>query len=192
MRTTVFHGFYSGRGNRKLGFSVGVINRLPGLTCPGASEWCARECYAKRGLTVWHHPKYATRWIELPDTLPSIVRFHASGDFDTLEYIEWSIGVVRQFPETRFWSYTRSWTVPALLPALERLHGEPNMQLFASTDTSMSEVPPTGWRIAYIQGDQRYAGTGMVCLEQTGKMADCKACTYCFSKPRGHVEFITH
>ena len=192
MTTTVFHGIYTGRGNTKLGRPVGIINRLPGATCPGASEWCARACYAKRGQTRMQHPLYATRYIELPDLLPTIVRFHASGDFDTTEYIDWSIGVVRQFPGTRFWSYTRSWCVPSLLPALERLRGEPNMQLFASTDATMPDAPPVGWRIAYIQGDQRYAGSGMVCLEQTGKMADCKACTYCFRKPRGHVEFITH
>ena len=192
MTTTVFHGLYSGTGNAKLGHRVGVVNRLPGATCPGASEWCARECYAKRGQTRMKHPLYATRYIELPASLPALVRFHASGDFDTQEYIDWSIFVVREYRSTMFWAYTRSWTVPTLLPSLEILRAEPNMQLFASTDATMPDRPPAGWRIAYIQGDVRYTGIGMTCLEQTGKMRDCNSCTYCFRKPRGHVEFITH
>lgn len=189
---TQFHGLYNSNGNTKLGKGVGVVNRLPGATCPGASAWCARACYAKRGQTRMQHPLYTTRYIELPNKLPAIVRFHASGDFDTTDYIDWSIDVVRRFPSTKFWAYTRSWTLPELLPSLERLRSEPNIQLFASTDETMMQVPPVGWRIAYIQGDQRYAGIGATCMEQTGKMPTCKSCSYCWRKARGHVEFITH
>ena len=204
--TNKYSGIYSPHGNRKLGRSVGSVNRMPGGTCPGASSWCEGACYAKafmykvRGI----HNRYQAETIELPNKLPRLVRIHAAGDFDSVAYIEWWIDVVRAHPDVRFWAYTRSWVIDDLLPALERLRVEPNVQLFASTDPGMAE-PPTGWRIAYIAPDPRFRG--MPCLEQVhtdqcetpcrakthvGKMPDCKTCGYCFIKERGNVSFNEH
>ena len=189
---TEFQGIYTRFGNEKVGRNVGIVNREAETTCPGSSPWCREHCYAKKRLSGWQQERYRTDTIRMPIKLPKIVRFQVSGDFDTPEYIQWAIDVVRNFPDTSFWAYTRSWRVPDLLPFLEQLRAESNIQLFASTDTTMDETPPSGWRIAYIQGDKRYTGTGMTCLAQVGKMPDCKSCTYCFRKRRGHVEFITH
>lgn len=176
-------GKYAPRGNRKLGRNVAAINRLPGETCPGASEWCKRECYAKKGTFHFAYPHYLGE-IKIPDKMPAICRIHVSGDFDTVDYVDWIHGVVASNPGTLFWAYTRSWTIPELLPALERLRELPNIQLFASTDESMADVPPAGWRIAFITGDNFM---GMTCLEQTGRMPNCKACGYCFRKQAGNV-----
>lgn len=189
--TTTFSGTYNPDGNDKLGTRVGVVNRQAGTTCPGASKECEAFCYAKKGN--YHRfglqRKYGEGTLNIPAKLRPIVRIHASGDFETVEYIEYWIQTVRKHPDTKFWAYTRSWNVPSLLPSLETLRSEPNIQLFASTDTSMPN-PPADWRIAYVETDTRF--TGMECLEQNGKMPDCKACGYCFRKPKGNVKFLMH
>jgi len=187
---TTFSGMYTNKGNSKLG-KIGVVNREAGTTCPGASTECSTFCYAKKGMFVRFgiQAKYAASTMKLPAKYTPMVRIHASGDFDTVEYIEFWISEVRAHPDTKFWAYTRSWVIPELLPALERLRTMPNMQLFASTDPSMP-VPPEGWRIAYLETDTRFRG--MECLEQNGEMPDCKTCGYCFAKPAGNVKFLMH
>ena len=121
--------------------------------------------------------------------------------------IHFAIDVVRNNPDTKFWAYTRSWNVPELLPHLETLRAMPNMQLFASCDTTMP-MPPEDWRVGYIIGDDRFRG--MPCLEQAcskecptdcagnpkkghvSKLPDCKTCGYCPIKTRGNVGFKLH
>ena len=191
-----FSGIYTKTGNRKLGGGVGTINRMPGATCPGASTWCKQYCYAKKGLFIFQHMRYQSQTITIPDKLSKAVRVHAAGDFDTVEYIAWIHTVALEHPATLFWAYTRSWRVPSLVDALERLRALPNFQLFASVDQTIAEMPPHGWRVAYMDGDARFKG--MVCLEQREDgngakfMPNCKACTYCFRKTRGNVAFIPH
>jgi|TARA_Y100000310_G_scaffold266220_1_gene277646 hypothetical protein len=183
-------GLYSPTSKKtKLG-RVATVNRPAGTTCPGASEWCARDCYAKHGLfrTFGHQARYGAATLTLPAKLPPVVRLHVSGDFDTVEYVRLWIEKVKANPDTLFWAYTRSWNVPELLPELEALRVLPNMQLFASVDPTMPE-PPKGWRIAHV-ADSRFRG--MECLEQNGKMPDCETCGYCFWKGKGNVEFNLH
>jgi hypothetical protein len=201
-----YSGLYSHVGNDKLGKKVSVINREAGATCPGESEFCL-GCYAKHGAFLMYgiQKKYHDGIISVPKKLRPLCRIHASGDFDTVEYIRDVVKWVNENPETTFWAYTRSWNVARLLPDLEILRALPNVQLFASVDTFMPSAP-VGWRVAYIQGDTRYKG--MVCLVQqhtadchtdckggkthVAKMKDCATCGYCFVKKVGNVEFIPH
>ena len=203
-----FSGTYGHVGNEKGGKHVSIINREAGATCPGESEFCA-GCYAKKGNFKRFNlqAKFAAGTINLPKTLRDLFRWHVSGDFDTVEYIHFAIEVVRNNPDTRFWAYTRSWNVPELLPHLEILRSIPNMQLFASCDTTMP-MPPEDWRVGYIIGDDRFKG--MPCLEQAcskecptdcvgnprkghvSKMPDCETCGYCPIKTRGNVGFYLH
>ena len=187
--TTEFSGIYTSRGNTKLGKSVGTINRMPGDTCPGESEWCSWACYAKGGMFFYQWKRYKTSNIELPEKFPPFVRIHASGDFDSEAYIDWISQMVKSNHETLFWAYTRSWRIPALLPALEALRGLPNMQLFASTDVT-TELPPDGWRVAFIEGDTRFKGP--LCMEQTGAKPSCASCGYCFKGFRNNIQFRQH
>ena len=64
-------GLYSGAGNTKLGSGVGVVNRMPVNTCPGASEACMEFCYALKGFFPFHYDKYKQE-IKLPEKLRSI------------------------------------------------------------------------------------------------------------------------
>jgi hypothetical protein len=185
-------GMYTSAGNKKLGKNkIGVVNRENRVTCPGLSDFC-EFCYVDDYIDLYPNikPSYR-RELELPAKINRpAVRIHASGDFDTVDYIELIHEWVREHPDTLFWAYTRSWRVAGLLPALEALRAEPNVQLFASTDATIAEPPPEGWRVAFIVGDDRYSGP--TCMEQTGAKPDCAACGFCFKGQSKNVGFALH
>jgi hypothetical protein len=186
-----------------------------GLTCPGASDYCAIICYAKTGFfnmprvrnaydsnfEASQHPHFVPAMIQaITDIGDDKFRIHASGDFYSVAYIQAWQAIAEAMPHVTFFGYTRSWNVPGLVNALEVLRALPNVQLFASLDDSMPDAP-IGWRIAYMEGTQRLTYKpsgklallkGMVCLEQVGKKPDCASCGYCFIKKAGDVEFIEH
>lgn len=236
-----------GRGNTKLGIDVMTYSRLPGRpdglfedwaqqqgfdpgastgTCPGSTSDCEAICYAKRVINtppVWDVWAHNTGRDDLPDEpLPhgtQIVRIHVSGDFDTVAYIEGWIRLVDQYPHIRFFGYTRSWRVSKLRESIERLRDLPNVQLFASVDKSMTDLPNDDWRRAWLESDVRsYKGGGpgfeqgldfwigegqqnfitvddksaYVCPEQTGRKPDCQSCNYCIKGTSGDVIFLVH
>lgn len=191
-----------GKGNLKIGPSVYTYSRQPGRgvfngTCPGSTDLCESICYAKRihgPVRVIYRMNSETATVpELPADC-RLLRLHISGDFDSPGYIQnWQHRLMER-PDVTCWAYTRSWRVPSLLPALERLRALPNVQLFASIDHSTVERPPSGWRVAWMDGDRR-AGQSVpsyLCPEQTGVKATCEACRYCFDGRRNDVTFLEH
>ena len=193
-------GITLGEGNGKIGE---VLNfSLPSvLTCPGASEWCLKYCYGKRFEI--RRPKcrnaYQQNYEIAQDTerfihimtgiIPRIIpcfRIHVCGDFGSREYISAWIRICSELPNIHFWTYSRSWRLNSLLPVLEELNKLDNMELFLSTDPTMS-LPPKGWRIAFIESDPR--ANGILCKEQTGEVESCLECGYCFKENRGDVVF---
>ena len=196
-------GVSLGEGTTKVG-EVMTFSLPSKTTCPGASTWCLRRCYAWRyeqrrpgcrranesHLALANDTqRFAETFIGiLPRILPCF-RIHVSGDFHTVEYIEaWTL-ICRAFPQTLFWGYTRSWTVPALREALEHLRAEPNIQLFASVDPDM-DLPPREWRRAYVNTDAR--AVGIACGKQIGEHGSCLACGLCFRRRWGDVVFKVH
>lgn len=190
-------------------------------TCPGSSVECESICYAKRVIStppVWEMWKVNSQSERLPgaeDPLPEdakLVRIHVSGDFTSVEYIEDWISLAEGRPEVRFFGYTRSWRVTELLPSLERLRALSNVQLFASMDKSIEELPPQDWRRAWIENDPRCnlaavnmqevhntetlgfvnPERGYVCPEETGRKPNCQACGYCISGRKNDVIFLLH
>jgi hypothetical protein len=185
-------------------------------TCPGATDECRAVCYAARPVAEngpvnqmwWLNSRTEDVPAELPDGC-TLLRLHISGDFTTERYIDGWTSLISRHPDVTVWAYTRSWRVPALLPALERLRALPNVQLFASMDKSCEELPPTGWRRAWIDGDKRAdvdpawhahddlrmtedGAVSYVCPEETGRKPNCEACRYCFDGKRGDVTFLLH
>lgn len=190
-------------------------------TCPGASEECQAICYASR--PVAEMGPVATMWLgntmrgaSIPP-IPAeckILRLHISGDFDTVEYIDAWIARLQERPDVKMFCYTRSWRVPSLLPALERMRLLPNVQVLASMDKSIPEMPPKGWRRAWIDGDMRagfpyavrphldnYAhhnsttedgGSTYLCPEQTKRKKNCVECGYCIDGKQHDVTFLNH
>ena len=190
-------------GNKKVG-KVWTFSLPSIITCPGSSRWCRSKCYARRieilrtncrraymrNLALSQEPdKLVDHVLEhLPEDAKA-VRIHVGGDFYSKPYIQSWIQICSERPATQFWSYTRSWNLPHLLPALETLRDISNVELIASTDPDMP-LPPSNWRIAYIESDSR--ASGLVCPEQQNKIASCQKCRYCFHRKKGNVIFKIH
>lgn len=155
-----------GKGNRKIGMDVYTYSRVPGRpdafngglpqfmngTCPGATDECLAICYAMR-ISGPVLQTYIRNQDGVVPPLPNdakYVRIHVSGDFDSIRYIHNWIQRVGERPDVHFWAYTKSWRVGALLPSLEVLRAYRNVQLFASMDASDADMPPAGWRRAWI------------------------------------------
>ena len=193
-------GVSLGTGTSKLG-EVLTFSLPPIETCPGASPWCRKHCYAdryvrrrpnsRRAYQINHELSLTpNRFTDLmTGVLPRIIphfRIHVSGDFYSVAYIASWIKICLAFPQTRFWSYTRSWTLPTLLPALERLRDLPNVQLLASVDPDMP-LPPSDWRRAFLRNDPR--ARGRLCAKESGSARSCQDCCRCFMPGGGHVIF---
>jgi len=196
-------GVSFGESNTKLGnvFTFSLPSRI---TCPGASSWCRKHCYAKRYERLrptcrkayrdnYDLAKITERFVRimtgvLPRILPCM-RIHTSGDFFSADYINAWKEICSEFPQVRFWTYTRSWSVPDLLPSLEELRSLDNVSLFASTDPTM-KLPPKDWRTAFIACDPR--AEGIACRTQNSEESSCLDCGYCFGDTGGNVVFKVH
>jgi hypothetical protein len=187
-----------GKGNTKLGPNVFTYSRLPGrdMTCPGATDACEAFCYAKRVAGPVEQVWAGNGMSDVPP-IPdecALLRLHVGGDFDDVAYIDQWVSRLRERPDVQAWVYTRSWRVASLLPALERLRALPNVQMFASVDLD-SELPPAGWRRAWLNDDERRHDDDVVtyvCPEETGDKSSCEACHYCISGQKHDVTFIRH
>jgi hypothetical protein len=90
------------------------------------------------------------------------LRIHVSGDFYDATYVEQWATIARRCPRTIFYTYTRSWRVPSIAPALAALADRPNVRLWFSCDAETGlpiDVPPTV-RVAYLQTDRHEEPTG--------------------------------
>lgn len=193
-------------------------------TCPGSTPECERLCYCSRPVS--EIGPVASMWLgnsmrddvpKLPDDA-KLLRLHVSGDFDSNRYIRnWTFELDSRSDVT-CWVYTRSWRVPELLDSLEELRALHNVQMFASMDKSTVEMPPDGWRRAWIDGDPRageiisakshseLAGVikgfnlqrtedavkSLICPEETGAVKNCEECGFCFLGKRNDVTFLEH
>ncbi len=198
-----------GLNSPKLGPGIHSFSRLPSRnagTCPGATRYCESVCYAKRVRAtskpvwaMWGANSKHDAIVPPPPDDAEIVRFHVSGDFDSIHYIRQWVNIVRDRSGVQFFGYTRSWRVPVLVAALEVLRDEPNVVLFASTDPGMDG--PEGWREASIDdsGETPEALSGktdgvpwLYCPEETGAKDNCADCGYCFNAQFGDVMFSEH
>jgi hypothetical protein len=192
-----------GQGNRKVGRILTFS--LPSLvTCPGASAWCREHCYARRierlrpncrraytrnlKLSLDSDQFITSLLFSLPATTRAL-RIHVGGDFYSREYCEAWYRICQLRPRTRFYAYTRSWTLPKLSESLDELKSLANTSIFASTDPGMP-LPPLHWRMAFVQNDPR--ANGLPCPHQQGEVHSCLDCGYCFNGEGGNVVFKIH
>lgn len=210
-------------GNSKTGQTgrlfdtVYVWNLPPAAACPGASAWCLTHCYnADERATVFPIQEWQRNWAWVQQR-PNIVakaimeqllsatgriavRIHSSGDFYSREYVRLWIQIAAECPDVHFWAYTRSWTIENILPALEMLRLMPNVQLFASVDSTMS-APPSNWRHSSVLDDwdqEACVGSSAIdriqvtCPEQLGRVPNCASCGYCITTRSGDIVFLLH
>ena len=124
-------------GNQKLSQAILHWDLPAGVTCPAKSSLCHSRCYALRGRYRFPQVQERLKWcheMSLRNDFASlmlkeirrkgaafVVRIHASGDFFDAAYVRKWIRIVRGSPNTRFYAYTRSLTIPSIAPALAEL-----------------------------------------------------------------------
>lgn len=155
------------RGNSKLGERIHTWSLPAVSTCPGKSAACA-ACYASHGfyqmpnvrarlarnLEASKAPDFVRRMTaELARRKVRVCRLHVSGDFYGVSYTRGMLHICKRSPDVRFYAYSRSWRVPAILPELAELASLKNVRLWFSTDddTGLPSEVPKGVRIAYLQ-----------------------------------------
>lgn len=199
MQYEVERNVFVSPGNMKLG-KVKNFSLPNGITCPGKSPWC-KNCYVNRYTRRFKRCReaYNTNMNNSQKTFFSKliisqlekmsgynVRLHPSGDFYSVEYIDQWISICKRMTNHKFWSYTRSWTVPKLFQKIKELNKLKNTQIFLSTDPTM-DLPPEDFRIAFVEGDER--ANGIICLHDSGLKHTCLECGYCFKNKKGNVIF---
>ena len=186
---------------------------LPAITsCPGKTVWCSKLCYADKVSRIYKNAakSYETNLIatststfvsdmnvelgNLTKKGVKVFRWHVSGDMKDCKYIYDWVNIVKANPSMTFFGYTRSWSIPNLLPHLEVLRCLPNVILFASTDISTIGTIPSGWREAYASDTMPTNKPKMIfCLEQAGKLDTCDKCKICFNQSSTiNIYFKTH
>lgn len=215
------------QGNDKLGPLVWGWSIPAKRTCPGMSAVCKEICYAATGRFIMPNVKDAHRrnyklsktphfvsWMSgmLREFCVTTLRIHVAGDFyDPLYIAKWHT-IVKQNRRVQFFTYTRSWTEPAMVGPLQELSAEPNMRFWLSWDADM-DVPPKwqGVRRCYLaQNDEdrppkgkadlifrdqqstvmKYAADGtLVCCYDNGvdygeQGMSCSKCQLCWLKRR--------
>ena len=203
-------------GNSKTGRSgvffekILVWNLPPIITCPGASEWCKRNCY--NADTNKHYPmkewennlwwalhkmeelkKHLIERIMAEENIA--VRIHSSGDFFSLNYINMWREIAAVCRNAYFWAYTRSWAVEELHDAIICLSEIANISLFASYDSTMGlkchelysslAVEPND--LSDYNSPQFY-----VCPEQFTGGKCCADCGFCITRGDRDVVFTVH
>jgi len=156
-------------GNHKLGKDILVFNLNRGVTCPGRSPWCRKNCYEHksyrypavrpardRNLAATMADDFVDKIvaeIQKPRKKPIRgVRIHGSGDFYSLEYLRKWFEIARRCPGIQFKANTRSWMLP--------YWGKPdNLKLRYSVDSSTSRGTIILMKefvdgFAYIEGSQ--------------------------------------
>jgi hypothetical protein len=158
------------RGNAKLGPDILAFSLPAGQTCPGQTDACARECYAKKGNFAWPSTRdrhaanlraarrrsFVRRLTrEIERRCGAVVRLHVSGDFFSPGYAKKVLAIVRACPGVMFYAYTRSWRVASIRPVLLALAAEPNFRMWWSADRD-SGVPfpiPQHVRMAWMMSE---------------------------------------
>jgi hypothetical protein len=183
-------------------------NLLSRLTCPGATLWCERNCYAHKGNFTFPSVRAAHRRNTILSRLPSFVdrmteevrgrdlevlRVHSSGDLYSPEYAEKWLRIAKRCKTTHFLAYTRTWSLPEFYPVLRRLSRLDNFTVRASIDPTspIDRLPKFLDRNkAYIYGSPG-AGEGSNCLKQVEKGLGCPECMRCWIGAED-ITFLKH
>lgn len=157
------------QGNTKLGLLFWTWSIPADETCPGKTTLCQAKCYAKTGFFRMPNVAHAHRrsyelaqsehfvpWAssELKRIFARYVRIHVAGDFFDAEYTRKWLLIVKQNPNCRFYTYTRSWRDPEILQVLREFARQHNVYLWLSCDRETGAPPRVAkTRRAYMMCD---------------------------------------
>lgn len=196
-------------GNSKTGKSVYTYSNLPTNktfetiygAVKGTCPYNCAGCYATKGFYNFSNTKNALAvntmlcYTELEfvekairaqlDTLPGVdVRIHAAGDFFSKEYAEMWRGIVRDYPNNKFWTYTKA--------EYENIFDE-----FENANIVKSIIPGVGFNFGHIdyifkaytelveRGEKPY-----ICRCTFDKSQHCEGCKGCINNK--YVLFVEH
>jgi hypothetical protein len=164
-------------GNRKIG-QIWNFSLPWKKSCPGRTQFCEEFCYVRNrnlrpsvlklyedNYTLSFQPDFAEQMINILKTSQlqwksgqsRVFRFHPSGDFYSIEYIEKWIQIAKKLKDWKFYGYTHSWNCD-LEPTLRQLQALPNVCLYASVDP-LTEEPPKDWKLkAWMSYDTPTSG----------------------------------
>jgi hypothetical protein len=155
-------------GNDKLGGTIHSWS-IPAVTCcPGSSSVCRKACYATHGRFVTAKSKASMKWRlqqgkrqdfaermidEVFRKGVLVCRIHVAGDFFSPSYLSKWIEIAARSPNTRFFTYTRSWRVEKIEPLLRAFAALENVRLWysADSDTGYPSQVPEGVQVAWLQ-----------------------------------------
>lgn len=210
-------------GNRKLGGNLIWGFGLPSGTkevCVGMTPACRSHCYAvrfaryrtaaqalyQRNLELTRLSDFAMRmrYFILNNDV-RVVRIHTGGDFYSARYARLWLKIICWLPAVQFYSYTRSWRIPAIREALQQIAQRANARLWYSCDrdtgfpqtvpdqvkvcwlmTSADDVPSQPVDLVFrIQRLRKIPLPSLrVCPDENGKAytiaPHCDSCGYCW------------
>lgn len=136
------------KGNLKLSKKVAIFNLPAGITCPGATKFCAKVCYAKKAqrnypavtpsrmkhLELTKQKDFVDIMVkEITKSKCPMVRIHESGDMYSQEYLDKWKAIATGMPKISFLAYTKSFDLD--------FEGIPkNFKLYFSLDPTSDKV----------------------------------------------------
>ncbi len=197
--------------NKTLG--VPTFNLPAGDSCPGKSKWCQQHCYACKGHFLFPNVGecHMRNWLATQDLETFVdeaiteiqrwaseghkrIRVHSAGDFYSVDYFRAWLEIASACPDVEFFTYTRTWRIPAFASVLPEAEQSSNFTLWFSTDPTTG-VPEDAPRIAFILDGGEFYHASMPqpnCDKQTTKGADCASCGKCFHQTQTAVTFMAH
>ena len=188
--------------------------------CIGETEVCASKCYAKKGNHTWpavqnllarnwkllkhleetdQHDAAVKAILEMIPQNLELFRIHESGDFFSQWYVDVWADAIAVRPNTKFWFYTRSFTLD-----FSGMGSLANVTCWASSDSANAEEATafvqnhSFFRYAYgpiLKNEEKPAGS-FFCPATVGKLETAGACEKCRlctdSRTTKHVAFRAH
>ena len=182
-------------------------------SCPGATSICEKICYAGRlermrpsvksvMLHNWELLKDAdlnTMEDLLSDMIgdferecekwkaPKSFRIHWDGDFFNDTYTQAWVNIIKRYPDTRFWAYTRVAAAAKLLKGLD------NLAIYFSADTeNINTARESGLPLAMLSDTfaeaKSYLPRAAMCPEQRKQIPMAGACIACGICVKGKVD----
>jgi hypothetical protein len=177
------------RGNTKV--HKALIWNLPAAkTCPGSTALCREICYAKDAEVLHNNvvPQSRARQLEI-SKLPNFrelmieklnrarlprMRIHESGDFYSQKYLDDWVAIIQQFPERKFWAYTKSWNLD-FTEALKL----PNFNLRYSVDVTTAHYPAQDIPLAAVSEEENGTFVCPATLVKGHAIRCMKDCSFC-------------
>lgn len=199
------------KGNDKLGDNIPNVSIMPEETCPGAvaeckfcyAKWCCRYStstevrwsvntfYAKNNQYRFEMDVSAQIYL----ARPAYFRIHVGGDFFSQAYLNMWFRICREYSDTKFLAFTKSFTDDCHLDWTEKPDNMIVMwSVFPSSDFTQVPDGPRAYTLFdeidlfYPPSENERIRNALLC---TGK---CQRCGVCFNNDINNVDvkFYAH